>query len=357
VSLLAPVKSRRTDERPSSTSALATGQLHFRDLALILLGSVVFTVLLFAFTGFGGRAGFLIVLVLVYSVAQTAASFAREGRRQAADRLLTLSIRIAVGAALLPLVLVLGYTVYRGISKINGDFLTHSMKGIGPLDKNGGVYHAIVGTLEQVLLTALIAVPLGLLVAIYLAEYGRGRFANLVRFVVDVMTGVPSIVAGLFIYAFWVIPRGPSGFAAALALSILMLPVIVRSSEEMIKLVPDSLREASYALGVPRWKTILRVVLPTASAGITTGVMLAVARVTGETAPLILTAQSLDAINTDPFSGRQSSLASYVYDQASSAGDNFVARAWGAALVLIVIVLVLYVAARLLTRRNSLARS
>jgi phosphate transport system permease protein len=354
VSLLAPAP---PEDRASGGSLLETGRLHNRDLLLILGGSVALTALLFATTGFAGRAGFLVVLVLIYSIAQTAASFAREGRRQALDRLLTLGIRIAVGAALLPLVLVLGYTVYRGLSVLSANFLTHSMRGIGPLDSGGGIYHAMVGTLEQVLLTVLIAVPLGLLVAIYLAEYGRGRFANMVRFVVDVMTGVPSIVAGLFIYAFWVIPRGPSGFAAALALSILMLPVVVRSSEEMIKLVPDSLREASYALGVPRWKTILRVVLPTASAGITTGVMLAVARVTGETAPLILTAQSLDAINTDPFSGRQSALASYVYDQAASAGDNFIARAWGAALVLIVIVLVLYVAARLLTRRNSLARS
>ncbi|MDQ1649182.1 MAG: phosphate transport system permease protein [Frankiaceae bacterium] len=346
-------------QRPTTTSnsLLETGKLSRRDLALIVVGSVAFTLLLFATTGFGGRAGFVVVLVLVYAVAQTAASFAREGRRQAQDRLLTLCIRLAVGAALLPLVLVLGYTVYRGIGALTPAFLTHSMKGVGPLDAGGGIYHAIIGTLQQVLLTMLIAVPLGLLVAIYLAEYGRGRFASLVRFVVDVMTGVPSIVAGLFIYAFWVIPRGPSGFAAALALSILMLPVIVRSAEEMIKLVPDSLREAAYALGVPRWKTILRVVLPTASAGITTGVMLAVARVTGETAPLLLTAQSLDAINTDPFHGRQSALASYVYDQASSAGDNFVNRAWGAALALIIVVLVLYVAARLLTRRNSLARS
>jgi phosphate transport system permease protein len=346
-------------QRPttSSNSLLETGKLSRRDLALIVVGSIAFTLLLFATTGFGGRAGFVVVLVLVYAVAQTAASFAREGRRQAQDRLLTLCIRLAVGAALLPLVLVLGYTVYRGIGALTPAFLTHSMKGVGPLDAGGGIYHAIIGTLQQVLLTMLIAVPLGLLVAIYLAEYGRGRFASLVRFVVDVMTGVPSIVAGLFIYAFWVIPRGPSGFAAALALSILMLPVIVRSAEEMIKLVPDSLREAAYALGVPRWKTILRVVLPTASAGITTGVMLAVARVTGETAPLLLTAQSLDAINTDPFHGRQSALASYVYDQASSAGDNFVNRAWGAALALIIVVLVLYVAARLLTRRNSLARS
>jgi phosphate transport system permease protein len=346
-------------QRPATTgsSLLETGKLGKRDLALIAVGSVAFTLLLFATTGFGGRAGFVVVLVLVYAAAQTAASFAREGRRQAKDRLLTLGIRLAVFAALLPLALVLGYTVYRGIGKVTPAFLTHSMKGIGPLDAGGGIYHAALGTLEQVLLTMLIAVPLGLLVAIYLAEYGRGRFASLVRFVVDVMTGVPSIVAGLFIYAIWVIPRGPSGFAAALALSILMLPVIVRSAEEMLKLVPASLREASYALGVPKWKTILRVVLPTASAGITTGVMLAVARVTGETAPLLLTAQSLDSINRDPFHGRQSALASYVYDQASSAGDNFVARAWGAALVLIAIVLVLYVAARLLTRRNSLARS
>lgn len=357
MSTLAPSRPSPPAGGSTGTGLLETGRLHTRHLLLILVGSVALTALLFATTGFAGRADFLVVLVLVYSIAQTAVSFTREGRRQASDRLLTLGIRIAVGAALLPLAVVLAYTVYRGISAIDVNFLTHSMRGIGPLDKGGGIYHAMVGTLQQVLLTMLIAVPLGLLVAIYLAEYGRGRFASLVRFVVDVMTGVPSIVAGLFIYAFWVIPRGPSGFAAALALSILMLPVVVRSSEEMIKLVPDSLREASYALGIPRWKTILRVVLPTASAGITTGVMLAVARVTGETAPLILTAQSLDSINTDPFSGRQSALASYVYDQASSAGDNFVARAWGAALVLIFIVLVLYAAARLLTRRNSLARS
>jgi phosphate transport system permease protein len=352
VSVLAPAP-------PTSTGgALAeTGRLHGRHLALIAAVAIAFTLLLFAFTGFAGRADFVVVLVAVYGIAQTAVSFAREGRRQALNRLLSLGVGVALIAALLPLALVLGYTIFRGIKIISINFLTHSMKGVGPLDAGGGIYHAMLGTLEQVLLTAAIAVPLGLLVAIYLAEYGRGRFASLVRFVVDVMTGVPSIVAGLFIYAFWVIPRGPSGFAAALALSILMLPVVVRSAEEMLKLVPASLREASYALGVPKWKTILRVVLPTASAGITTGVMLAVARVTGETAPLLLTAQSLDAINRDPFSGRQSALASYVYDQASSAGDNFVARAWGAALVLITIVLVLYVAARLLTRRNSLVRS
>ncbi len=355
MSLLAE-KVRRPGAQPTN-GLREGGRLELPHLVAIALGTLVFNLLLFAFTGFAGRAGFVVMMVLVYAVAQTVVSFLREGRRQAADRLLTLGIRLAVFSALLPLALIIGYTVYRGAKTLSPYFLTHSMSGVGPLDSGGGVYHAVVGTLEQVLLTSLIAVPLGLLVAIYLAEYGRGRFAALVRYVVDVMTGVPSIVAGLFVYAFWVIPRGPSGFAAALALSILMLPVVIRSSEEMIKLVPDSLREASFALGIPRWKTILRIVLPTASAGITTGVMLAVARVTGETAPLLLTAQALDRINTDPFSGRQSALASYVYDQAASAGSNFVDRAWAAALLLIIIVLVLYVAARLLTRRNSLVRS
>jgi phosphate transport system permease protein len=208
-----------------------------------------------------------------------------------------------------------------------------------------------------VLIASAISIPVGLLTAIYIVEYGRGRLASVVRFFVDVMTGIPSIVAGLFIYAFWVLGlhKGFSGLAAGMALSVLMLPIVVRSSEEMLKLVPQGLREASFALGVPRWRTILSVVLPTASTGITTGVMLAVARVTGETAPLLLTAFGFDAINTNPLRGAQSALPLYVYSQAGSAFDVAVARAWAAALTLIIVVLVLYVAARLLTRRNRLA--
>ncbi len=325
-------------------------------IAVIGVASLALTALLFALTPLQGRAGFVVAALAVFTVALATISFVVEGRRRASDRMLGLGVRLAVLIALLPLVLVLGYTLNRGLSKVDVNFLTHSMKGVGPFDTGGGLYHAAIGTLEQVLLTMLIAVPLGLLVAIYLAEYGRGRFASTVRFLVDVMTGIPSIVAGLFIYALVVINSGPSGLAAALALAILMLPVVVRSAEEMIKLVPDGLREASYALGVPKWKTILRIVLPTASAGITTGVMLAVARVTGETAPLLLTSQTFDAINPNPFSGRQSALSSYIYDQATSAGPGYIPRAWGAALVLIAIVLVLYASARLLTRRNSLTR-
>jgi len=211
-----------------------------------------------------------------------------------------------------------------------------------------------VGTIEQVGIAALLSIPLGLLVAIYIVEYGTSRLSTGVRFLVDVMTGVPSIVAGLFVFAFWVLGlhQGFSGLAASLALAVLMLPVVVRSSEEMLRLVPTDLREASYALGVPRWRTVLSVVLPTASGGITTGIVLAIARVTGETAPLLVTAFGFDAIKTSPFKGPQSNLSLFVFQNASSAFEVAVQRAWAAALTLIVVVLVLITAARLLGRLN-----
>ena len=278
------------------------------------------------------------------------------GRRRAVDIAARVAMVVSVLAALAPLVAVLAYTASRGLRDISFQFLTHSMRGVGPLDSNGGAYHAIIGTLEQVAIASLLAVPLGLLVAVYVVEYGRGPLRTAVRFLVDVMTGIPSIVAGLFIFAFWVLGlhRGFSGLAAGLALAVLMLPVVVRSSEEMLKLVPDSLREASYALGVPRWRTVLSVVLPTASAGITTGVMLAVARVTGETAPLLLTAFGFDAIRTSPLHGPQSGLPLFVFSQASSAFDVAVRRAWAGALTLIVVVMLLTVAARVVTGRSRL---
>jgi phosphate transport system permease protein len=323
--------------------------------ALAVVTAGVVTVLA-ALTPLAGRAGCLVAFVLVYAVLVAAVSYAVEGRRRAADRLGRLLIGGSVVVALAPLVAVLGYTVVRGAKGLTPDFLTHSMRGVGPLDTNGGIYHALIGTLEQVGLAIVIAVPLGLLTAVYITEFGRGRLASVVRFVVDVMTGIPSIVAGLFVLAFWVIAlkQGFSGFAASLALTILMLPVVVRSSEEMIRLVPDALREASYALGVPRWRTVVSVVLPTASAGITTGVMLAIARVTGETAPLLLTAFGFDSIRTTPFKGQQSGLPLFIYDQATSSARGAVDRAWAAALALILVVVALYVGARLLTRRNRL---
>jgi phosphate transport system permease protein len=234
------------------------------------------------------------------------------------------------------------------------------MNGISNRDTGGGAYHAILGTIEQVGLASLIAIPVGVLTAVYLVEYGRnGRLAKTVTFFVDVMTGVPSIVAGLFIFAFWLALLGFEymGLAGAMALSILMMPTVVRATEEMLKLVPNDLREASYALGVPRWRTICFVVLPTAFTGIITGVMLSIARVMGETAPLLMTVFVTTAINNNPFQGPQMSLPLYVWDQAPLPNQTAIDRAWAAALTLIVLVMLMNLVARLIARfRKPTAR-
>jgi phosphate transport system permease protein len=315
----------------------------------------------------GGIALTAIASVLLYLVGVAAAATVVEGSRAARNRVASSLIYSAFALALLPLASVIFTVVDRGRDRLDADFFSHSMSGITAFDANGGIYHAIIGTLEQVGIAMLITVPLGIAAAIYIVEYGRGkRLATAVRFFVDVMTGIPSIVAGLFILTFWVLVVSPlysadgkphySGFAAALALSVLMLPTITRSCEEMIRLVPDSLREGAYALGIPRWKTITKIVLPTALPGIVTGVMLAVARAAGETAPVLLVAGGYASINANPFEGNQSSLATYIYDQIGTASEHAPARAWSAALTLVVIVLTLTVAAKLLARRNKLTK-
>ncbi|RKS80020.1 phosphate transport system permease protein [Motilibacter peucedani] len=333
-------------------------QLHTRPLArwmpwavggvAVVLGLLVATVL--HASARGGRV--LVAAVMadaLFGVGIYALSSAREGSRRATDRLVTTVVYSCFGLAVLPLVGLLATTVKRGYSRMTPDFFTHSMRGVGPRDDAGGIYHAIVGTVEQVGIASLIAVPLGLLVAVYLVEYGRGALAKAVTFFVDVMTGIPSIVAGLFVFTLFIVilPFHYNGFWGALSLSILMVPTVVRSSEEMLRLVPNELREASFALGVPRWKTILSIVFPTAIAGIITGIMLAVARIIGETAPLVLTTFFTDSINMNPFSGPQVSLPLYVFNQATSSGPYTQQRAWAAALTLILIVLVLNLVARL----------
>ncbi|HVX70290.1 MAG TPA: phosphate ABC transporter permease PstA [Mycobacteriales bacterium] len=322
------------------------------------IGAVLVTVLLFATTGFQGRADFLLVAVVLTVLSITALSWRVEGRRRAVDRIATNLALVSLLLTLLPLGFVVGYVVKRGHGVFGWSFLTHDLGSTGPLQAGGGVGHAILGTLEQVLLASVFAVPLGILVAIFVTEYGGRRLASAVRFLIDVMTGIPSIVAGLFILAFWLIELGHgfSGLAGAFALSILELPIVVRTSEQMIQLVPHGLREASYALGVPKWRTVLRVVLPTASTGIVTGVMLAVARVIGETAPVLLVIGNNNFINGNVFHGAQASLGVFIYQGALSSSDFDVDRAWAAALTLILIVVVLYVAARVLTRRNHLVR-
>ncbi|QYC44782.1 Phosphate transport system permease protein PstA [Nonomuraea coxensis DSM 45129] len=271
--------------------------------------------------------------------------------RRVKDRFVQGLVYLAFALAVVPLVSVLWLVISNGMARFDLEFLTHSMRGIGARDAGGGAYHAIIGTLEQVLLASAISVPIGLLTAIYLVEYGNGgRLSRAISFFVDVMTGVPSVVAGLFILAFWILFLGMpySGWAGAMALSILMMPTVVRSTEEMLRLVPADLREASYALGVPKWRTIMKIVLPTAFTGIVTGVMLAVARVAGETAPILLTVFFTDSINNDPFSGPQMGLPLYVFDQAARPNDTAIDRAWTGALTLILIVMLLNLVARLI---------
>jgi phosphate transport system permease protein len=339
-------------EATAGSSRLVRAQLSRRSLAVIAAGAIAATIVLFVVTPLQGIVGFVLVAAVLYVLAEIVASNFVEGRRAAMNRLVTSIVVACACAAVLPLVAVLGFTLFKGSAVLSLSFLTHTMRGVAEQDPYGGIYHAIIGTLEQVGLATLIAVPFGLLVAIYLVEYSTGRLGRIVSFFVDVMTGLPSIVAGLFIFALWILALGRSfsGFAGSLALAILMLPTVVRSAEEMLKIVPDSLREGSYALGIPKWVTIVRIVLPTALAGIVTGVMLAIARVTGETAPLLLTVFGNPALNFNPFSGAQASLPLFVFGEAGLPNETAINRAWAAALVLILIVLVLNVIARVAAR-------
>ncbi|MGK5498833.1 phosphate ABC transporter permease PstA [Streptomyces sp. URMC 125] len=302
--------------------------------------------------GLASRIQWGLIAAAFFVLATYALTTAVEGKRQAKDRLVTSLVWVSFLLAALPLASLAWETVARGVKVLDGYFLTHSMNGVITLQPGGGIYHALIGTLEQVAIATLLAAPIGLLTAIYLVEYGRGRLAKAVTFFVDVMTGIPSIVAGLFILSFWIIilDFGYSGFAGAMALAILMMPIVVRSTEEMLKLVPNELREASLALGVPKWRTILKVVLPTSIGGITTGVMLAVARIAGESAPILLLVFGSQSINTNPFEGAQSSLPYYVYEQWQLGNEASYDRAWAAALVLIAFVMILNLVARGIAR-------
>lgn len=278
----------------------------------------------------------------------------KDRHRSIVDHLATGTVYATCLLAIIPLVSILVIVFERGVAAINAEFFSNTMRNISPRREGGGILHAAIGTLEQVGVATLIAVPLGILVAVYLVEYGaRGKLATAVSFFVDVMTGVPSIVAGLFIYTCFILTFGfeRSGFAAALSLTILMLPVVVRTTEEMLKLVPMDLREASYALGVPKWITILKIVIPTALSGIITGVMLAVARVAGETAPLLLTTFMTQSLNPDVFNGPQAAIPTFVWDQIANGTQVSMDRAWAGALVLIVLVATIYIAAKLLAAK------
>ncbi|PPK92067.1 phosphate transport system permease protein [Kineococcus xinjiangensis] len=277
-----------------------------------------------------------------------------EGSRKATDRLVTALVTVAFLIAMVPLVSVVWTVVANGAARLDVQFFTHSMFRV--VGEGGGALHALWGTVIVTGLATLISVPIGLLTAIYLVEYGRGRLARWITFLVDVMTGIPSIVAGLFIVAVFALLFRPGlqlGLMGGLALSVLMIPVVVRSCEEMLKLVPNELREASYALGVPKWRTIIKVVLRTAVGGIATGITLAVARVTGETAPLLLTVGLTAGLNFNPLEGKMATLPVYAYYQYTAPGvppEFAIERAWTAVLLLIALVMGLNLLARVISR-------
>ncbi|BAH53193.1 phosphate ABC transporter permease PstA [Rhodococcus opacus] len=273
-------------------------------------------------------------------------------RRRITDLTATVLVTLAVLVALVPLVWVLVTAVIKGIPALtSATWFTHSLSGLTSSAAGGGIYHALVGTILQGLVCAVLSIPLGLFVAIYLVEYAdrKSRLAKLTTFMVDILSGVPSIVAALFIYALWIATFGfpKSGFAVALALVLLMVPVVVRSTEEMLRIVPQDLREASYALGVPKWKTIAKIVLPTALPGIITGVMLALARVMGETAPLLILVGYAPFINFNLFGGEMGTLPGVMVAEMNNPTDAGTNRIWGAALTLILLIAILNILAKI----------
>jgi phosphate transport system permease protein len=324
-------------------------------VAIVAVAAAALPVLLLGW----GVISWALVAGLIYLVALPLWSRVVEGPRGATDRMVTGLVWAACLVAIVPLVSLLWTVVDRGLPAINSTFLTYSMYRTS-LDQEVGIYHALIGTLLITLFAALISVPIGIMAAIYLIEYGKGkRLARWITFLVDVMTGIPSIVAGLFAFALFILVFGPStrvGIGGSVALALLMIPIVVRSTEEMLRLVPAELREAAYALGVPKWRTIVKVVLPTALGGIVTGVTLSIARVVGETAPLLLIAGLTTRTNFNVFSERMTTLPVLIYTQNANPGiaetpggiRPGIEIAWGGALVLIAIVMVLNLAARII---------
>lgn len=350
---------KRTGAPAGGTLALASGQIGGGILPgwapyTVFVGAAVVAAAALLATG-----AFTVALMLVFAVPLATVgvygwSRAVEGPRRAKDRAITLLIASAFALAMLPLISLLYEVGKRGIPGLSLEFFTEDARGV---INGGGAAQAVVGTLVITGTAALISVPIGIMAAIYLTEYGTGKLRRALTFFVDVMTGIPSIVAGLFAYALFELFFGPGirlGVMGSVALSVLMIPIVIRSAEEVLKIVPNHLREAAYALGTPKWRTIVKIVLPTAFAGLVTGVMLATARIIGETAPLLVTTGVIDSINADPFNGRMQNLAVYAYNEYRSPGvmkqDSY-DRAWAAALTLIAIVMILNVVARLIYRR------
>mgnify|MGYP001941415712 FL=1 len=359
---------QRSETRsPKNQNSLTSGQRPKWLIPAILVGSIVVGAALAALVSFSVALWALFAAV-VFLIAAPIAVTSIEGSRQGKNAALTYLVYGAFIVAVIPLISVIWTVLFRGIPTLSPELLTTTMSSVTAIDDQqsvengtgvqGGILHAIVGSVIVTLCATILSVPIGLLTAIYQVEYSNGNtLSKIITFLVDVMTGIPSIVAGLFASALFTIILGQQGvrmgIVGAIALTVLMIPTVVKSTEEMLKVVPNELREASYALGVRKWRTILKVVIPTAISGIAAGVTLAIARVIGETAPLMVTIGFLDSMNANPFHDWMSSLPTFIYQQlmrpiSPTTPDPSTDRAWAAALVLIVFVMLLNLAARLI---------
>jgi phosphate transport system permease protein len=334
---------------------VGSGTLPSWFLRAVVGGSALIALAILLATGTLTIVLFIVITAVIALPTAYVWSLIAENRRQAMDRLVTLTIVTAFFIAVAPLFSVLYEVIKRGTADFTGSFFTESARGV--IGAGGGAEHAVIGTLVITGVATLISVPIGIMGAVYLNEYGSGRLRQALTFFVDVMTGIPSIVAGLFAYAVFAAFLGPGirlGIIGSVALTVLMIPIVIRSAEEILKIVPNDLREAAYALGTPKWKVVTRIVLPTALAGLVTGVMLAIARVIGETAPLLVTTGVIDSVNTNPLSGRMQNLAVFAYSEYKDPGVDVQAsynKAWAAVLTLILIVMILSLLARWIYRR------
>jgi len=309
-----------------------------------------------AYTPLKGKLAFVIVLFLVAVIVSAAISGIRRDRKAALNSISTVMVYVAGMFVILPLGSILVEIITRGIGGLSLGIFTTDMaitSSDAPLDE-GGLIHAIVGTLYIVVIASLISVPIGILTALYLTEI-KGKAAGTIRFFVQAMSGIPSIVAGLFIYAIWMIALGNqySAFAGAMALAILMVPTVARTSEEVLKLIPSDLREAGLAMGGTQWRTVAMIVIPAAQSGLITAVILGVARVAGETAPLLLTMGGADALNLNPFDGNSSAIPFYVWKNFLLGTETSIDRAWSGVLVLMIIVLFFFTLTRFLAGRKG----
>jgi phosphate transport system permease protein len=342
------VRSLRLDDRFNLIGAAAAG---------IAVGTLLFG----WFTPLSGGVGWIIVSFILFITFYAVLVGLKSDRQEIKDRVM--SVLLASSGVILfgALVFVVAYTLVRGQAALpHLNFFTEDMKRAGPLDplSAGGILHAILGTLIQIGIALLITIPLGILTALFLNEVG-GRFAKFVRTIADAMTALPSIVAGLFVYSAIIvlITHQRSGFAAAMAITVMMLPIVIRASDIVLRLVAGNLREAAYALGATRWRTVWHVVLPTARPGLATAVILGTARGIGETSPVLLTSGVTAETNLNPFSGPMISLPLQVFDFVKSPEPNMVARGFGTAAVLILLVLALFAVARLVGGRDPGALS